>query len=250
MLRNPIVDDLDPFLGLYYLNYLQWLDIREEEGSSMSRHRRSSRRVPAFERPEDRTLTTLIFVLNGNAFSPAKPSALTAGAARVLRQAGHQAVQISTPLMSSPDAFNRVVRQIASMSHGRPIGIVGFSAGGSLAVRLAGVASLHVEAVLDDYGPADLADYLDQHRGDSFYRYVVGHVRFKPSAIRLFSGPIRTSAHVVGAFGLDDRNVVATASAASFAKDVPDGRVYFYPGPHGASINASPAALSDFLAHV
>jgi hypothetical protein len=216
----------------------------------MSRHRKSSRRVLDFERPEDRTLTTMIFVLNGNAFSPAEPGALTADAARVLRQAGHQALQISTPLMSSPDAFNRVVKQIASISHGRPIGIVGFSAGGSLAARLAGVGSLHVTAALDYYGPPDLSDYLDQHRGDSFYRYVVGHVHFQPSAIGLFSGPIHTSAYVVGAFGLGDRNVVASASAASFVKVVPDGRVFTYPGPHGASINASPAALSDFLAHV
>jgi hypothetical protein len=216
----------------------------------MSSHRKSRRRVPDFDRAEDRALTSLVFVLNGNAFSPAKPGPLTADAARVLRQAGHQAIQISTPLMSSPDAFNRVVRQIASISRGRPIGIVGFSAGGSLAARLAGVGSLHVTAVLDYYGPTDLQDYLDQHRGDPFYRYVVGHVPFKPSAIALFSGPIPTSAYVVGAFGLGDQNVVASNSAASFARDVPDGRVYFYPGPHGAPINASPAALKDFLAHI
>jgi dienelactone hydrolase len=214
----------------------------------MSR-RRPSRPALDFERCEDRTLTTLVFVLNGNAFSPARPSPLTADAARVLQKAGHQAIQISTPEISTPAAFERVVAQIRSLSHGRPIGIVGFSAGGSLAARLAGVSSLHVRAALDYYGPADLQDYLDQHRGDSYYRYVVGHVHFTPSTIRLLSGPSNTSAYVVAAYGLEDQNVVASSSAASFLKDFPQGKVYTYPGPHGVSINASPPALKDFLAH-
>jgi dienelactone hydrolase len=204
----------------------------------------------SFERCEDRALTTLVFVLNGNAFSATRPSALTADAARVLQRAGDQAIQISTPKISTPGAFERVVDQIRSLSHGRPIGIVGFSAGGSLAARLAGVGSLHVRAALDYYGPADLQDYIDLHRGDSYDRYVLGHVHFTPSTIRLLSGPSNTSAHVVAAFGLDDENVVASDSAASFQKDFPQGRVYTYPGPHGVSINASPPALADFLAHV
>ncbi|WP_435008624.1 alpha/beta hydrolase family protein [Tundrisphaera lichenicola] len=216
----------------------------------MKNHRERFRRALGFEQAEDRTLTTLIFVLNGNAFRPARPSSLTADAARVLKKAGHQAIQIATPEINSGAAFDQLARKIASIAHGRPIGIVGFSAGGSLAARLAGVAKLHVKAALDYYGPADFRDYLDRHQGDAFYRAVVGRVHFKPSAIRMLSGPIQTSAYVVGAFGLDDRNVVASDSIASFRKVIPNGQTYTYPGPHGASINASPPALRDFLAHV
>jgi hypothetical protein len=40
----------------------------------------------SFEQCEDRTLCTLVFVLNGNAYSDAQPSELTAQAARVLNQ--------------------------------------------------------------------------------------------------------------------------------------------------------------------
>jgi dienelactone hydrolase len=136
------------------------------------------------------------------------------------------------------------------MSHGRPIGLVGFSAGGTLAARLAGVASLHVKDVLSEYGPPDLRDYLAFHNGDRFYRYVVGHVRFAPSLLDLLSGPTETTAHVVATYGLADRNVVASESTAGFRRDYPNGRVYYYPGHHGASIQASPPALQDFLSHL
>jgi hypothetical protein len=202
------------------------------------------------ERCEDRTLLTLVFVLNGNAFSAAKPDALTANAAQVLQNAGDRAIQLSTPKISTAAAFYEVARQIESMSHGRPIGLVGFSAGGALAARISGVPGLHVKAVLNDYGPPDLRDYFRFHHGDRFATYIRGHVHFSPSAMRLLSGPSDSSAYVVSAFGLDDDNVNATQSTASFLKDFPLGRVYTYPGPHGVSINASRAALEDFLAHL
>jgi hypothetical protein len=204
----------------------------------------------AFERCEDRTLATLVFVFNGNGFGAAKPDALTANAARVLQRAGNQVVQLSNPVLGTPAAFFGLARQIASISRGRPIGIVGFSAGGTLAARLAGIPALHVTAALDYYGPPDLQDFLALHRGDRFDRFVATHAHFNAAGIALLSGPSDTAAHVVAAFGLDDVNVVATDSAASFQRDFPGGQVYEYPGPHGVSILASPPALEDFLAHL
>lgn len=206
--------------------------------------------VPTAEVCEDRALATLVFVLNGDALGAVGPSDLTANAARVLQLAGHRAVQLSTPTIDTPAAFYRVASQMRAISRGQPFGIVGFSAGGTLAARLAGVANLNVKAALDYYGPPDLRTYLDLHRGDRFYRYVVGKAHFTPATINLLSGPARTSAYVVGAFGLLDNNVVAPVSAASLRKAFPRARVYYYPGPHGVSINASPPALADFLVHL
>jgi dienelactone hydrolase len=213
-------------------------------------NRRSWSRVPGFDGCEERTLSTLVFVLNGNAFDTAKPNALTADAAAVLQKAGDQALQLTTPVMATPGAFQSVVDQIKHLSHGKPIGIVGFSAGGSLAVRLAGAPGLNVAAALDYYGPPDLQDWLSFHRGDRFYDYVVSRVPFTRGIIDLLSGPSTTSADVVGAFGLHDHNVVASLSAAGLNKDYPQGHLYFYPGPHGVSITASRPALNDFLAHL
>ncbi len=99
---------------------------------------RSSRYRPlCLEQCEERTLSTLVFVLNGNAFAAASPDTLTANAAEVLATAGDPAVQLAYPTMATPDDFNELAHQIGSLSHGRPIGIVGFSARGSLALRLA-----------------------------------------------------------------------------------------------------------------
>ena len=211
---------------------------------------RSRGRVLDFDPCEDRTLTTLIFVFNGNAFAAAGPNPLTASAARVLQGAGNQVVQLSNPALSTPGAFSEVVRQVASVSHGQPIGIVGFSAGGALAARLSSVASLRVVAALDYYGPPDLRDYLHYHHGDQYARYVLGHASPSPAGIDLLSGPSHSSAHVVGAFGMNDHNVVASESTAGFQRDYPGSRVYYYPGGHGASLDASPSALEDFLNHL
>jgi dienelactone hydrolase len=217
----------------------------------MKRYRRLSKmKVLNFEQCEGRILPTLVFVLNGNDYGAAKPSDLTAHAARVLQKAGNQAIQLSTPELATTGAFYSLVKKIDSLSHGQPIGIVGFSAGGTLAARLAGVKTLHVTAALAYYSPPDLRDYLNFHRGDRYYRSAVGHVHFTSSAINLLSGPSDTSAYVVSAFGLYDHNVVASESTASFRRDFPHGQVYYYPGPHGVSINASYPALEDFLTHL
>ena len=106
--------------------------------SSMRKGRKSSRDLAlCVEQCEARVLNTLVFVLNGNAFAAAKPSILTANAAQVLRRAGNQAIQLAYPTIATPAAFYGLERQIESLSHGQPIGIVGFSAGGSLALRIA-----------------------------------------------------------------------------------------------------------------
>ena len=159
-------------------------------------------------------------------------------------------IQISTPEISSPAAFNRLVRQIASMSRGRPIGIVGFSAGGSLAARLAGVESLQVKAALDYYGPADLAG-LPRPAPGRFVLSLRGRAR---PLHALGDPPAQRPDPDVGLRGRrlrprgPERGGLREPWPAS-QKDVPDGRAYTYPGPHGASINASPPALEDFLAH-
>src|SRR5271157_2999266 len=215
-----------------------------------NRRSRSVRRNLTYEQCEDRALLTLIFVLNGNAFSATSPSILTANAAQVLERAGDRAVQISTPEIETAGDFYGVARQIETLSHGSPIGIVGFSAGGTLAARLSGVKSLHVIAALDYYGPPSLRDYLNYHNGDRFDAYVLSHVHFTRSAINVLSGPSDTSACVVCAFGLYDRNVVASVSTSSLQQDFPTAHVYYYAGAQGVSINASPQALHDFLLHV
>jgi hypothetical protein len=222
-----------------------------QQGDRMVRDRKTIRtRFLQFERCEQRVLSTLVFVLSGNAFSSAGPSVLTASAARTLREAGTTPVQLAYPTMSTRAAFDGLVAQVKAISRGQPIGIVGFSAGGSLALRMAASKALNVVSVLDYYGPPDLQDYLSIHGSDRFARYTLGHAHFTRAAINLFSGPIATTAHVVSAFGLDDRNVVATQSVASLQRDLPGSSVYDYPGPHGVGITASRPALNEFLANL
>jgi dienelactone hydrolase len=211
-------------------------------------HQPSRRRNLVVEQCEERILNTLVFVLNGNAFSAAIPNSLTANAAEVLGKAGDRAVQLAYPTMATPAAFYGLEQQIKSLSRGQPIGIVGFSAGGSLADRIATDKALDVAAVLDYYGPPDLKDWFRYHGSDRFARYVAGHVHFTHAAMNLFSGPIDTSAHVVAAFGQFDENVVASQSTASFERDLPSASIYTYPGGHGVGIETSRAALAEFLA--
>ncbi len=208
-------------------------------------------RVLAVEPCEERALLTLVFVFNGSGFGSAKPSILTADAARVLHKAaGAQVVQLANPPLGTPGALHGIARQIESISHGQPIGIVGFSAGGTLALHLAADPKLHVKDVLAYYSPPDVKGYLAFHGRDHFSKYILGHGRFSREGIDLLSGPSPTTAHVVAAYGLRDHNVVADESEASFRQDFPAGVVYKYDGPHGVSISQSPAALEDFLAHL
>src|SRR2546423_669901 len=98
------------------------------------------------QRCEDRCLTTLIFVLNGNGFAAARPNQLTASAAEVLRQAGDQVVQLSNLTINTPAAYNALAGKIVKLAHGQDIGLVGFSAGGALAIHLAATPGLKVNA--------------------------------------------------------------------------------------------------------
>jgi dienelactone hydrolase len=214
------------------------------------RIRHSQQKALGFERCEERSLATLVFVLNGNGLGAASPNDLTANAAFVLHAAGDQPVQLANPAVVSVGVLRDLEREIGFVSHGQPIGIVGFSAGATLAERIASDPALNVTAVLAYYGPPDLRDYLAYHRGDGDARYVLEHINFNRGVIAALSGPNPTQAYVVAAFGLDDHNVVAGPSSASFHQIYPQGKVYTYPGPHGVGIDASRAALEDFLTHL
>jgi hypothetical protein len=100
------------------------------------------------------------------------------------------------------------------------------------------------------YGPPDLNDYLAYHNGDRFYRYVGANVDFNRNVIKLLSGPSSSTAYVVNAFGLHDRNVVAAVSTASFARDFRYGETFDYPGPHGVTLFGDYPAFQAFLAHL
>jgi hypothetical protein len=202
------------------------------------------------EQLESKLLPTLVFVFNGNAFAEAKPNSLTQGAASLLIAHGDRAVQLTAPAMDSPAAFYQLANQIRAISKGQPIGLMGFSAGGTLALRLASVARLNVKSAIAYYGPPDLRDYLAFHKGDRFFAKVTTGVHFSKGIIQLLSGASTSSARLIDAFGLRDHNVVAGMSAASFHRDFPSGQVYYYPGPHGVGPTAQPAALADFLAHL
>jgi len=205
---------------------------------------------PSIESCDSRVLMTLVFVLNGNAYSGAEPNALTADAAGLLQAAGNQVVQLAYPTIATPGDYCLVAKRIEAMSRGRPIGLVGFSAGGTLAARLSGIESLHVTAVLNDYGPPDLRDWFQYHGLDRFARYVRARVPFSPKTIDLLSGPSDSRAYIASAFGRSDENVTAVQSTKSMLSDFSVGKVYTYNGGHGVSITASRPALEDFLAHL
>jgi hypothetical protein len=212
---------------------------------------RMARFYPSFEQLQARTLQTLVFVFNGNALAKSSPdSAHTLLAAYQLLKNGDRAIQLSTPQMQSPRDFYALARVIQALAKGQPIGLIGFSAGGALAARLSGVPGLNVKAVLNFYGPPDLNDYLVYHNGDRFYRYVGSNINFNSSVIKLLSGPSSSTAYVVNAFGLHDRNVVASVSTASFNRDFEYGETFYYPGPHGVSLFADYPAFQAFVAHL
>ena len=218
----------------------------------MTRRPPPRRLTPDFERCEDRTLTALIFVLNGASFAASGPNSLTADASAVLTRAGNQVVQLSNPAINSPAAFHSLVAKVANLAHGRSVDLVGFSAGGALALRIAATATpgLNVNAVLDYYGVPDVREYLQRHRFDHNVRPISGLAPFRAGIVSLLSGPLTTKAHVVAAFGLFDPNVRSDTSSADLLRDDPDAHVYTYTGAHGVPITASTPALEDFLAHL
>jgi hypothetical protein len=218
----------------------------------MRRSRRHSTITTLVLEPcEARSLLTLIFIFNGNGYGDAKPNALTAKAAQELEAVGNRAIQLANPSINSPAAVFGLKQEIEAFSRGEPIALVGFSAGGTLAERLAADPALHVTDVLACYSPPDLRDYLAYHGDDHDGQYVLRNLGADRAVIDLLSGPNDTQAHVVATFGLADHNVVAGPSTASFKRDYPTGQVYDYPGGHGVGINAGGTApLDDFLAHL
>jgi dienelactone hydrolase len=216
----------------------------------MSNRRSSTRRTVGFEPCEDRVLPTLVFVLDGNSFASAGPSILTANAAAVLHQAGNRVIQLSNPAITSVAAFRSLAATVARLAHDQSIGLVGFSAGGALALHIAATPGLKVSAVLDYYGVPDVGAYLQRHARDHDYRPISGLAPFRPAVVSVLSGPLASRAHVVGAFGLRDPNVRADTSSADLLRDDPNADVYTYNGGHGVSISASRPALDDFLAHL
>src|SRR5262249_51530302 len=157
---------------------------------------------------EERSLLALIFVFNGNGYGAARPSPLTALAAHELAAGGHRAVQLANPSVNSPAVLAGLKQKIGAIAPGQPIAPVGFSAGGTLAERLAADPALHATDVLACYSPPDVADYLAYHGGDHDGQYVLGNLGGDRAVIGLLSGPNGTRAHVVATFGLADHNVV------------------------------------------
>ena len=209
---------------------------------------KSKRIPPGVEQCEGRELLALVFVLNGNSFRAARPNSLTTDAAHVLNAAGDQVVQLSNPNINSPAALQAFENQVKKQAHGQTVGLVGFSAGGALALRVAATPGLKVSSVLDYYGVPDIAKYLDRHTGNN--NPISGLAPFKAPLVAALSGPVATTAHVVGAFGEADPHVNAVASEADLLADVPAADVFTYDGGHGVSITASRPALDDFLAHL
>jgi hypothetical protein len=192
----------------------------------------------------------MVFIFPGNALAAAAPSIPTRTAAVQLIRQGDRPIQVSTPALNGPGAFYRIADYVRRVSQGRPIGLVGFSAGGALAMRLADQPGLNVKAVMNYYGPPDLRSWVASHGHDHYYRYVTSHVHLTGAVTDLLSGPSTSSAYFVSAFGLHDANVQPAASTASFQRDFPQGRVFYYPGPHGVTLYADYAAFQDFLNHL
>jgi hypothetical protein len=205
---------------------------------------------PELEPCESRTSLTLVFIFNGNALAAAAPNSRTQLAADQLLRHGDQPVQVSYPALNGPGVFDKIANEVRDASHGQPIGLVGFSAGGALAMRLAGQPGIDATSVMNYYGPPDLKDWIAYHHDDFYYRYVVSHVNLTSGIINLFSGPSDSQAYFVNAFGLDDRNVVSSVSTASFYQDFQNGAVYDYSGPHGVTLYADYPAFQDFLNHL
>ena len=143
-------------------------------------------------------------------------------AAAQLARAGDQPIQVSTPALNGPAAFYRIANYVRTVSQGQPIGLMGFSAGGALAMRLAGQPGLNVTAVMNYYGPPDLNAWIASHHNDFYYRYVASHVHLTSAVEKLLSGPSTSNAYFVGRVRAQGpRGSIATVSTASFHAGLP-----------------------------
>jgi hypothetical protein len=192
----------------------------------------------------------MVFVFPGNALAAANPDIPTETAADHLLRDGEHPIQVSTPALDGPNAFYAIADYVRRVSQGQPIGLMGFSAGGALALRLASQPGLNVQAVMDYYGPPDLDAWIASHGDDYYYRYVASHVHLTSGVEQLLSGPSTSDAHFVAAFGLEDPNVLASVSSAAFERDFPHGQVFYYDGPHGVTLYADYSAYQTFLGYL
>ena len=125
-------------------------------------------------------LQTLVFVFNGNGFAEVSARCLSHRlAAQQLIKHGDQRDPVGDARRWTARAdFYQLADEIRHVSKGQPIGLMGFSAGRGLAMRLSGVPTLNVKAVMSYYGPPDLRDWLNYHKGISYYNYVTSRVHF------------------------------------------------------------------------
>ena len=144
---------------------------------------------PEVEACEPRACPTMVFIFPGNALAAASPDLPTQLAADRLLRDGDEPIQVSTPALNGPDAFYRIAAYVRTVSQGQPIGLMGFSAGGALAMRLAGQPGLNVTSVMNYYGPPDLNAWIASHHNDFYYRYVASHVHLTGAVKDLLSGP-------------------------------------------------------------
>ena len=86
---------------------------------------------PEVEPCESRVCPTMVFLFPGNALAAASPDVPTETAAARLAQLGDRPIQVSTPALDGPGAFYGIARYVRQVSHGQPIGLVGFSAAGA-----------------------------------------------------------------------------------------------------------------------
>ncbi len=96
------------------------------------------RRIPSLERCEDRTLTTLVFLLNGTNFNADGPSELTDYSGTLVRQAGNHVVQLSTPTIDTAAAYRSLAATVVKMAHGRTVGLVGVGRCGRVVLAACG----------------------------------------------------------------------------------------------------------------
>src|SRR5262249_42522832 len=89
-------------------------NLRWDELDHMRRGWRSS-----LEHLEPRSMSTLVFVFNGNGFGEAKPDSLTQTTAALIEAHGDHAIQLTMPAMNGPGPFYQVASEVRSLSKGQ-----------------------------------------------------------------------------------------------------------------------------------
>jgi dienelactone hydrolase len=200
---------------------------------------------------ESRDLTAVVLIFNGNAFGPTAPDAITSKLAAQLRAAGHKPMQMALGPIT-PALVKQLGRKIDILAaRGEGVAVAGFSAGGSLAARLA-MSHPAVDAALDLYGPLDLADWFDYHEARnttssrSALAAVRGHLGGNQQTVDLFSGPaFLRETPILAAFGDRDQNVTIDVNRQSARSSGANIHFTTFKGPHGAS--ASREIVASFL---